>query len=197
MFKGWIENLIYQLSIAFWINPQRRKLITLKTLWKQALQRGGALQLQSDQKGGVPAGSEGLQSKKRNALMTSYVVVSTESLVFRMIYLIGSIAQTSALSGRSSCISDSFPILDFFHESRSSKCRKVDFFKRGLPSLLTLYCKGSTHLKIRFPDMKDVQIHGMELSSLDISGMRLVSLEVASSFRERTMEVVSPFSPPI
>ncbi|CAN6570701.1 unnamed protein product [Malus baccata var. baccata] len=189
MFKGWIENLIYQLSIAFWINPQRRKLITLKTLWKQALQRGGALQLQSDQKGGVPAGSEGLQSKKRNALMTSYVVVSTESLVFRMIYC--------NTFSPFYCISDSFPILDFFHESRSSKCRKVDFFKRGLPSLLTLYCKGSTHLKIRFPDMKDVQIDGMELSSLDISGMRLVSLEVASSFRERTMEVVSPFSPPI
>lgn len=46
--------------------------------------------------------------------------------------LIGSIAQTSVLSRRLSCIWDSFPILDFFHASRSSKRRKVDFLSGAL-----------------------------------------------------------------
>ncbi|RXI09078.1 hypothetical protein DVH24_023222 [Malus domestica] len=63
---------------------------------------------------------------------------------------------------------------------------ELDLFSASsLPSLEKLSitnCKGITHLKITCPNIKDVHIVRMFLSSLDISGMRLEHLEITHSF---------------
>ena len=64
---------------------------------------------------------------------------------------------------------------------------ELDLFSASsLPSLEKLSitnCKGITHLKITCPNIKDVHIVKMFLSSLDISsGMRLENLEITESF---------------
>ncbi|CAN6568652.1 unnamed protein product [Malus baccata var. baccata] len=63
---------------------------------------------------------------------------------------------------------------------------ELDLFSASsLPSLEKLSmtnCKGITHLKITCPNIKDVHIIRMFLSSLDISGMRLENLEITHSF---------------
>ncbi|XP_008369622.2 putative F-box/FBD/LRR-repeat protein At4g03220 [Malus sylvestris] len=63
---------------------------------------------------------------------------------------------------------------------------ELDLFSASsLPSLEKLSitnCKGITHLKITCPNIKDVHIIRMFLSSLDISGMRLENLEITHCF---------------